>query len=321
LVIVMTVWHPDEFARISNVQNMSRQGATLAIVAMGQMFPLLVGGFDISVGSLMGVSSAAGVLVMVEDGLLAGLVTGVGVAGFLGLVNGVLIARLQITAFVITLGMLSVARGIALYIAHGASITGTPSSFLWLGANDFGSVPSPVVYALGVAVLVGVLLWFTRAGLYFYIIGGNEEAARLAGINVRIYKTLAYVISGLLAGFAGLVLSSQIVSGQPTLGQGYELNSIAVAVIGGVAIGGGEGSLFGVFLGVIFLTVLTTGLDIAQISPFIQQIAIGAIIVLAVVWDRLRRNARRPAIARASGLVQHSDGAVGARINRGGGNG
>jgi ribose/xylose/arabinose/galactoside ABC-type transport system permease subunit len=300
LALAMSLWHSKEFATWSNVQNMSNQGAPLAIVAMGQMFPLLVGGFDISVGALMGIASVAGVLVMVDHGLVLGIAAGIGFAAALGLANGILVSYFRITAFVVTLGMLSFGRGLALELTNGTSVIGTPSSFLWFGTHNVGVVPSSVVIAGVVTVLVAFLLMVSRAGIYFYSTGGNEEAARLAGVNVRRYKLLAYVISASLAGLAGLIVSSQVVSGQPTLGQGYELDSIAVAVIGGVAIGGGEGSVIGVLLGVTFLTVLRSGLDIAQVSSFIQQMATGLIIVLAVVWDRARRSARRPSAMRAT---------------------
>lgn len=284
----MSIWQPHEFATTSNLQNMAQQGAVLAIVAMGQMFPLLVGGFDISVGSLIGVSSVVGVEVMVHHGLVPGLIAGILSAGFLGLVNGFLIGRLGLSPFVVTLGMLSFARGLALTISGGAPVTGTPESFSYFGAHEYGSIPGTVVVMAVVALLVLLLLTVTRAGLYLYATGSNARAARLAGVSVTRYTMLAYVISGLLAGVAGLVLSSRLVSGQPTLGDGYELQSIAVAVIGGVAIGGGKGRLQGVLLGVIFLTMVTSGLNIGGVDTFVQQMVIGAIIVLAVLWDRVR---------------------------------
>jgi ribose transport system permease protein len=284
----MAIWQPNEFATASNLQNMARQGAVLGIVAIGQMFPLLVGGFDISVGALMGVSSVVGVDVMMDHGLVAGLIAGVLAAGVLGLVNGTLIARFGLSAFIVTLGMMTFARGLALELTGGTSITGAPSSLSYIGARDYGGIPATVVVAALVALVAAIVLVVSRAGVYFYSIGSNERATRLAGIDVVRYKTLAYVLSGLCAGVAGLVLSSRVFSGQPSLGEGYELQSIAVAVIGGVAIGGGKGRLQGVFLGMIFITVVNSGLNIADVSPFIQQMVIGVIIVFAVAWDRVR---------------------------------
>lgn len=292
--IGMTAWHPNDFATWSNVQNMSRQGAVLGVVAIGQMFTLLVGGFDISVGSLMGVSSVVGVDVMIDHGLVVGLVAGIGAAGFLGLVNGVLIARFGLSAFVVTLGMLSFARGLALEVTGGTPITGPPDSFGWFGARDWGEIPATVGIATIVALVALAVLSLSRVGMYFYAIGSNERASRLAGVSVMRYTALAYVLSGVLAGVAGLMLSSRVVSGQPSLGDGYELQSIAVAVIGGVAIGGGKGRLQGVFLGLVFITVITSGLNIANVSTFIQQMVIGALIVFAVLWDRFQnRGAER----------------------------
>jgi ribose transport system permease protein len=267
---------------------MTQQGAVLAIVALGQMFPLLVGGFDISVGSLMGVASVVGVGVMGTYGVIPGLIAGVGAAGLLGLVNGVLIGRLELSPFIVTLGMLSFARGFALALTGGAPITGTPSTFSYFGAQDIGPIPGTVVIAAVVTVLLFGLLTISRAGLYIYATGSNSRATRLAGISDRRYTTVAYVISGLAAGVAGLVLSSRLASGQPTLGDGYELQSIAIAIIGGVAIGGGKGRVQGVLLGVAFLTMLTSGLNIAGVDTFVKQMIIGAIIVFAVLWDRAR---------------------------------
>jgi ribose/xylose/arabinose/galactoside ABC-type transport system permease subunit len=286
--LAMTLWHPDDFATWSNVQNMARQGAVLGVVAIGQTFTLLVGGFDISVGSLMGVSSVVGVDVMLDHGLVLGLLAGIAAASFLGLVNGVLIARFGLSAFVVTLGMLSFARGLALELTNGTPITGAPESFQWFGARDWGEIPGTVGIAAIVALLAALILALSRMGMYFYSIGSNERASRLAGIHVTRYKALAYVLSGLLAGVAGLMLSSRVASGQPSLGDGYELQSIAVAVIGGVAIGGGKGRLQGVFLGLVFITVITSGLNIADVSTFIQQMVIGALIVFAVLWDRFQ---------------------------------
>jgi ribose/xylose/arabinose/galactoside ABC-type transport system permease subunit len=286
--LAMTLWHPEDFATWSNVQNMARQGAVLGVVAIGQMFTLLVGGFDISVGSLMGVSSVVGVDVMLDHGLVPGLLAGIAAAGFLGLINGVLIARFGLSAFVVTLGMFSFARGLALELTNGTPITGPPASFQWFGARDWGEIPGTVGIAAIVALVAALILTLSRMGMYFYAIGSNERASRLAGIHVTRYKALAYVLSGLLAGVAGLMLSSRVVSGQPSLGEGYELQSIAVAVIGGVAIGGGKGRLQGVFLGLVFITVITSGLNIADVSTFIQQMVIGALIVFAVLWDRFQ---------------------------------
>lgn len=284
----MSIWQPADFATSSNLYNMAQQGAVLGVVAMGQMFPLLVGGFDISVGSLMAVSSVVGAEVMISHGLFPGLVAGILAAGALGLVNGILIGRFELSPFVVTLGMLTFARGLALTIAGGAPITNTPESFSYFGARDFASLPGTVVIAACVAVLVLLLLTVARAGLYFYSIGSNERATRLAGVSVARYTVLAYAICGLFAGVAGLALSSRLASGQPSLGEGYELQSIAVAVIGGVAIGGGKGRLQGVFLGVVLLTIITSGLNIAGVDTFIQQMVIGAIIIFAVAWDRVR---------------------------------
>lgn len=289
LSVVFSVLSPNAFATVSNLRNITRQGAVLAIVSLGQMFPLLVGGFDISVGAIMGLSSVVSVMVTIEYGILPGVIAGLLAATLMGTINGVLIARYQLSPFIVTLGMMTFMRGLALQLTKGTTIIGLPDGFYWLGASDWGPIPATMGIAIVVFLLFGFLLHRTRAGLYFYAIGGNEVATRLSGANVTLHKTLAYTLSGLLAGVAGIALSSRVASGQPTLGIGFELNSIATAVIGGVAIGGGTGTIFGVILGVLLMSILTTGMNIAKFSSYSQSMFTGLVIVAAAFWDYLRR--------------------------------
>ncbi|HSF26941.1 MAG TPA: ABC transporter permease [Actinomycetes bacterium] len=290
---VLAIWQPSSFATMSNVQNMAAQGAVLGVVAIGQMFPLLVGGFDISVGAMMGVSSVVGVYLMINHGVAVGLAGGILATALLGLLNGVLIARFALSAFIVTLGMLSLARGFSLTMTGGTPITNPPEAFRWFGSRDLGGIPTTVLIALVVVLVAGVILALTRMGLYLYSIGSNERAARLAGVAVTRYKILSYVIASTCAGIAGLMLSSRVASGQPSLGDGYDLRSIAVAVIGGVAIGGGKGRVQGVLLGLVLITVIGSGLNIADVSPFAQQMVIGLLIILAMLWDRFQTRSQR----------------------------
>jgi ribose/xylose/arabinose/galactoside ABC-type transport system permease subunit len=288
LIAVFTALYPDIFATDSNAQNVARQAGILLAVAMGQAFALLIGGFDISVAANMGLSATVGALVMTDVGLEAGIAAGVAAGTAMGFVNGILIAGLKLSPFVVTLGTLTFATGLANELSDGTSVVGLPDGFDAFGADDWGPIPSTV----GIAAILLVLAWFllsrTRVGLYIFSIGGSRETSVLAGIRVVRYEVLAYTICGLLAAVAGLMVASRVGVGQAGLGQGYELLSIATAVIGGVAIGGGVGRLTGVVLGVVLLSVLTTGLNIAGVSEFAQQMVTGAVLIVAVLIGQWR---------------------------------
>lgn len=288
LVLLFVIVFPEQFGSARNAENIARHAAILLVVALGQMFALLVGGFDISVGATMGLSATVGAMVMLRYGTVAGIVVGLLAAAAVGAINGLLISRFRVSPFVATLGMLTFVQGFANHISDGRSIFGLPESFGWFGRNSWGFLPSTV----GLAVIFGIAVWIllnrTKVGLNIYAIGGSRNTALLAGIPVVRTELLAYTVCGLLAGVAGLMLSSRVVVGQASLGQGYELLAIATAVIGGVAIGGGVGRLAGVILGVLLLSVITTGMNIAGLSEFIQQMLTGAVLIAAVLVDRLR---------------------------------
>ena len=290
LSLIYAVTLPDSFATSGTMLNMARVAGILLVVAIAQSFALIAGGFDISVGATMGLTSVVAATLMVSGipigwAIFAGILTGAAV----GLVNGIGIAVFRVTPFVMTLGMLTAGRGLAELIANGGTIVGLPRAFAMFGRNAwFGGVPSASCIALIVLVVAWIVLQRTRAGLYIYAIGGSLETARVAGIPIVGYQVLAYVICGAFAALAGLMLTSRVSVSQGSLGQGYELLSVATAVIGGVLIGGGVGRLFGVVLGVGLITVLTTGLDIAGVNPFVQQMVTGSVLVLAVLISNLR---------------------------------
>ncbi len=293
LTAIFSALYPDRFATFRNFQNITRQGATLLVVAIGQSFALVQGGFDISVGAVMGLASTVGALAMIEYGLVIGILAGLGAGLAAGLVNGALIAKLAVTPFIATLAMLAFARGAANQISNGSSVSGLPESFKVFGGGDWGPIPATVGMATVVFVLAALVLYQSRAGLYMYALGGSRDATRLAGVKVSRYELVAYAICGLLAGVGGLMLASRVSVGQASLGTGFELMSIATAVIGGFAVGGGVGRLSGVVFGVALLSVLSTGMNIAQISEFIQQMLTGAVLVIAVLIDRFRRKPNR----------------------------
>jgi ribose/xylose/arabinose/galactoside ABC-type transport system permease subunit len=277
------------FFSMSNIRNILIQAPPLMLLAFGGTFPMLTGGFDLSVGSIVSVVSVVTTIVDLQYGLELGIVAGITVGGILGLLNGMGISLLRINPFVVTLGMLSFASGLGLYITGGLPIQNLPESFSFLGAGYIGTIPVAAIVTLIVFLIIWFVLEKTPWGRYTYAIGGNEEASRSSGIPVRRYITIAYVMSGILAACASILLSSRVASGLPTIGMGMELSAIAAVVIGGVSLRGGIGRLPGVVLGALILTVIQNGLDLANISSFVQQMITGIIIVAAVLLDRLQK--------------------------------
>ena len=280
------------FWSVTNLSNVSRQISILALISIGQTFAILSAGIDLSVGSVLALVSVVCAEGMLEFGLVGGIIAGVLAGGIVGVVNGVLIAKAKVPAFIATLGMLVAARGLALTLSGGLPVTGLPHEFLIIGAGFWGPVPIPSIIAAAFFVVAFFVLSRTRFGRYVYAIGSNEEAAVLSGINVARYKILVYVVSGLLAGVGGVVLTSRVISGQPTLGEVQELYSIAAVVIGGGKITGGVGGIGRTLMGVLILAMLSNGLNLIQISSYIQNIVVGVIIVLAVYIDLARERRR-----------------------------
>lgn len=271
------------FLTVSNSANVARQVAVLALISWGETIVILTAGIDLSVGStvaLVSVFSALGMLRYGVSGFIAfGLVAGTAV----GLINGLLIGRVGLTPFITTLGMLSMARGTALTVTSGVPVFGLPSSPVFaIGEGYVGPVPVPVIFAVAGLLVTAVILYRTAFGNYVYAIGGNETSAILAGIDVANVKLIVYTLSGFFAAVGGLVLTARVRSGQPLLASGLELQAIAAVVIGGVSLFGGQGRLAGTLWGVILIGILANGLDLIGVSTFVQQIVIGAVIVIAV---------------------------------------
>jgi inositol transport system permease protein len=280
------------FWSVTNMGNVARQISILALISIGQTFAILSAGIDLSVGSLLALVSVVCAQAMLDFGLVGGIVIGVLAGCLAGLFNGLLIAKARVPAFIATLGMLVAARGLALTLSGGLPIAGLPHEFMIIGAGYWGPVPIPAVIAAVSFVVAFFVLSRTRFGRYVYAMGSNEEAAILSGINVVKYKILVYVVSGLFAGIAGVVLTSRVISGQPTLGEVQELYSIAAVVIGGGKITGGVGGIGRTLMGVLILGMLSNGLNLIQISSYVQNIVVGAIIVIAVYIDLARERRR-----------------------------
>jgi ribose transport system permease protein len=259
-------------------------------------FVIISGGIDLSVGSVVALSGVAlGTAVRAGVPLAAAVGLALGTGLVCGVVNGALITVGRLPPFIATLGMMSVARGGALMLAGGRPISGFPESFRALATGHLLGVPLPVVLMLAVYALAHLTLTRTVLGRYTYAIGGNEEAATLSGVNVRAYKTAVYGLSGLLSATTALLLVARLNSAQPIAGIMYELDAIAAVVIGGASLLGGAGSVIGTLVGALIMGVLRNGLNLLGVSSYVQQVAIGAVIIVAVLVDvALRRRARLP---------------------------
>jgi ribose transport system permease protein len=271
------------FLTISNMANVARQVSILALVAWGQTMVILSAGIDLSVGSVVAMVSVFSAMGMQDYGEIGFVFYGVAAGTIAGFVNGFLIGKVRLAPFIATLGMLSVARGVALTATNGVPIFGLPDSGIYsIGRGFVGPIPAPVLFAVAGLLLTWILLYHTKFGTYVYAIGGNEESAKLAGINLARVRILIYTLTGFLAGVGGVVLTGRVKSGQPLLGDGLELESIAAVVIGGVSLFGGRGRLAGTIWGVVLIGILSNGLNLIGVSTFVQRIVIGAVIILAV---------------------------------------
>ncbi len=292
LCIILWILTP-HFLTVSNLLNVTQQTAINAIIAVGMTFVIITVGIDLSVGSIMAFSG-----VVLASALNAGLpiplaiFIGLGVGLLCGLVNGLLITYGNLPPFISTLGMMSVARGAALLYTQGRPISGFTGSFRFLAVGEILSVPVPVIIMIVVYLIAHILLTRTKLGRYTYAIGGNEEAALLSGINVKLYKSIVYGLSGLLSGLAAIILTARLNSAQPIAGIMYELDAIAATVIGGTSLMGGEGRIVGTLIGALIMGVLRNGLNLLGVSSFIQQTVIGAVIIIAVLVDMALKKQR-----------------------------
>lgn len=281
------------FLTWNNWTNIIRQTAINGILAIGVTFVILGKGIDLSVGSVMALAGAVGASFMVlpEPGfiglaLLATILTGL-VAGF---VNGFLVAKLRVPAFVVTLGMLSVARGLVFIFTDGRPISNLAPSLLWFGNGYILGVPVPIVILVIVFLAASFVLKHTVFGRHVYAVGGSEKAAKTSGIRTERVILATYMIAGALAGLAGLILTARTTAALPQAGVAYELDAIAAVVIGGTSLAGGRGTLVGTLFGALIIGTINNGLDLLGVSSYYQQVVKGAIIVCAVMLDVKRRD-------------------------------
>lgn len=300
-IIVMTILTKGTFIQPENLINVVRQISAIGIIAIGMTFVIITLGIDLSVGSILGLAAVVAASLaqapsdrMMYPGLnlpiIIAVLAGLAVGAVMGFTNGFLISKFKIAPFIATLGMMSVARGLALIYSDGRPISDLEAPYDWIGQGDILGIPTPIVIFGVVAIIAHMVLNYTRFGRYVYAIGGNEQAARVSGIRIPRMTIIIYTISGLLAGLSGVILSARIGSGNPQLGEGIELDAITAAVIGGTSFKGGIGTIWGTIVGAIIIGIINNGLNLMNVSPFMQMVVKGLIIILAIILDE-RKNA------------------------------
>jgi ribose/xylose/arabinose/galactoside ABC-type transport system permease subunit len=276
------------FLTLSNLENVLQQTAVNGIISVGMTLVIVTGGIDLSSGSLVALAAvvAASLAHPGAHALAVPVAAGVLVGALAGSISGVLIAKRRLAPFIVTLGMMTAARGAALVYTSGRPVIELSDAYNTIGGGSLGPVPLAALIFLAVVLVGAFLLHFTRFGRYVFAVGGNELAAKVSGVNTDRVLVWVYALAGAAAGLAGIVLSSRVMSGSPATGQGYELDAIAAVVIGGTSLSGGIGSIGGTVAGVFIIGIMNNGLDLLNVSSYWQQIVKGVIIVLAVLLDR-----------------------------------
>ncbi|WP_281968464.1 ABC transporter permease [Roseovarius nanhaiticus] len=297
-LIVFTILS-DKFLTVQNLVNVGRQSVYLILVSLGQMLVLISGGFDLSVGTVIALSSVVSAMTMVAMApmfpeavwiaIAIGALAGFGAALIVGGINGIGVAVFEVSPFIMTLGVSSVGAGLALFLTGGIPVSGLPFAF----GNVFGfgrlwGVPVPVIVAAICVVLMWVFMARTRAGAQIYAVGGNIKAAHLSAINTKRTLMTAYILCSLIAALTGLLLTARVESGEANLGGTIALESIAACVIAGVSLRGGLGRVENVVLGGFFIILVQNGMNLAQVSSYMQMVLLGALLILAVIFDQLR---------------------------------
>lgn len=309
LIIIFSITNGSFFS-VNNIMTVGLQTSTIAFIGIGATCVILTGGIDLSIGSVVALSGVTAALavnagVPVPFGMLIGVLTGAAC----GFANGLLVTLCGLPPFIATLGTMMIIRGFALYITNAAPVSGMPDSFGDLGNGSlfqiiqegenglphviFPGIPYPVILMVVATILFAFALAKLRVGRHIYAVGSNEEAARLSGIETHKVKLSAYIISGFFSGLCGIIIASRLVTAQPNGGMMYELDAIASAVVGGTSLMGGIGTIPGTLIGAFIIGVLRNGLNMNGISFFVQQIIIGAVILLAVSYDQLRQRPAR----------------------------
>ncbi|MBV7273292.1 ribose ABC transporter permease [Clostridium thailandense] len=287
LLCVVISFVTPRFLTVANILNVFTQVSVNAIIAVGMCFVILTGGIDLSVGSILAITGAvAATLVKSNTNVLVTIIVVLIIGGLIGLFNGFLVSKGKIQAFIVTLASMTIFRGVTYVYTNGTPISGLGSNFTFIGNGKLMGMPVPVILIVIVVLVAWYVLTQTRYGRYVYAVGGNEDSARLSGINTDKIKTLVYVIVGATSALSGIVVTSRIGSASPNAGSGFELDAIAAVVLGGTSLAGGEGSVIGTIIGAMIIGVLNNGLNLMNVSPFYQLIVKGFVILLAVILDK-----------------------------------
>lgn len=282
----------DDFLTANNLANLARQVSIYGIIAIGQLLVILTGGIDLSTGSILGLSGAVTAQLIVDGvPVVPAIALGLLIGAALGLFTGFVVTRFKLPPFIATLGMLGIARGIVLVITNANTVQGLPDGFQQLANGTVFGVPNLLILFALVAAAAAFVLRRTVFGRYVYAVGSNAEAARLAGVPVKLVTVSVYVIAGLLSAVGGILLTSRLGAGVPTAGTGFELQAIAACVIGGASLSGARGSAIGAACGALLIGVLNNGGNLLAVNAFSLQIAIGALILVAVAFDQLNNRA------------------------------
>jgi ribose/xylose/arabinose/galactoside ABC-type transport system permease subunit len=292
--IVLSLATP-QFLSVANWTIIITQVSINALLAFGVTFVIITGGIDLSVGSIVAVTGVVAaslaqngnypVIVTILGGLIAGLA--------FGFLNGLLVTKSKIAPFIVTLGTMTIGRGLALILSNGRPVSNLSESFNFIGNGKIIGIPVPIIILVAVFIISSIVLKKTIFGRYVYAIGGNEQASWASGINVNKIKMATYAICGALSGLAGILLTARISTGQPNSGMGFELDAIAAVVIGGTSTTGGRGTMIGTLIGVLLIGVINNGLDLMNVTSYYQQVVMGVIIIGAVLldsWNQKTRN-------------------------------
>lgn len=280
----------DNFLKVGNLLTVLLQSSINSVIAIGMTFVIISGGIDLSVGSIVALCTAVMGELVVHRGVdpFLGMLIALMIGLTVGLIHGTIIGSIDIPPFIVTLGGMTIWRGLALEFVDGQNIYGLPDQVSWLGSSSFGIIPTAVIGALLLYVLGWFILKRTTIGLYTYSVGGNEDASRLSGIHIKKTKIFIYAFTGLLCGIAGIMIAGRMNGTSAIVGQGYELDAIAAVAIGGTAMSGGKGNIWGTLLGAVVMGVIRNGLNLLSVSPYFQMIIIGLVIVTAVAVDAIR---------------------------------
>jgi ribose transport system permease protein len=278
------------FLSVFNLQNIGRQMAVFGVIAVGETFVIITAGIDLSVGSVLGITAIMCALELANGWpLILALITPLLLGACIGMFNGLLIDTQKLPPFIVTLGMLSILRGITEIWSGGLDITFNPSGFTDFGINVTFGLPNLFLVLAAVCIVAAVILHFTRLGRHIYALGSNYEGSRLAGIKVRSTTVFVYTVSGLCAAIAGILLTSRLSLGDPNAGTGYELDAISAAVLGGASLFGARGTIVGTFMGVLLVNMIANGINLINVDAFFSRVVEGALLIVVVWVDQWRK--------------------------------